>query len=122
MPIGESPKWIAVHAFVALGWMILIAVIARLIPEEEQEWLRAVLTAGPLVILTSLARFYATRRAQMGKVETGYLRTALFVISIAGIAGTWHLTVPAGLAFYIWTIVEHRRQRKPPTTARERFR
>ena len=121
LPIGESPKWIVIHVFVMLGLLMTIALLLQLLPDSQHGWLRELLGVGSLVVLASLTRFYKARRTTMGKVETGYLRTALFFISAPGIAGTWHLSIPAGVAFYIWTIVERRRQRKPPTTARERL-
>lgn len=111
LPIGESPRWIAVHVFVVLGLLMVIVLLLRLLPDSQHGWLRESLGAGSLVVLASLARFYAARRATMGKAETGYLRTALYFISAPGIAGIWHLSIAVGAAFYIWTIVERRRQR-----------
>ena len=111
LPIGESPKWIAVPVFIVLGLLLTVALLLGLLPDSQHRWLRELLGAGSLLALASLARFYAARRTAMGKIETSYLRTALFVISMAGVAGTWHLSLAAGVAFYIWTIVERRRQR-----------
>ena len=121
LPIGESPKWIAVHAFIMLGLLLTVALLLRVSPDGLHRWLRELLGAGSLMVLASLARFYVPLRTTMSKVDTGYLRTALFFVSVSGFGGAWYLPIPAGVAFYIWTIVERRRQRKPPTTARERF-
>ena len=114
-PIGESPRWIAVHMFVALGWVIVIAVLVRLLPDGQHGWLGVLLTTGALLVLVNMALLYKARCAMLDKVGTGYLRTAIVLIAVLSISGTWHLSIPAGIAFYIWTIVERRRQRKPPT-------
>ncbi|MBC7593221.1 MAG: hypothetical protein H7288_04675 [Kineosporiaceae bacterium] len=43
------------HAFVALGWVIVIAVLAPLLPVGQHGWLGVLLTAGALLILVNMA-------------------------------------------------------------------
>ena len=112
LPIGESPRWITFHVFVGFFSFPALILVSLLVPSDYVWGIRALLSAIVMGTLASLARQYTVRRHTMTKVETSYLRFGLILIAGPGIpAGTWYLSIPAGIAFYIWTIVERRRPR-----------
>lgn len=111
-PIGESPKWIAWHAFVGFGSLPVLGFITLPFRPEHQWTFFSALTVVILLLLANFARMYAPRRYEMTKTETSYLRFALLIIAGAGVTGTWHLSIPAGVAFLVWTIVVRRRQKQ----------
>ena len=110
LPIGESPRWIMVHAFVGLGASFAI-IFLHALPEGTHPTLRWMQALIPVIVLASLGRLYAHRRSSMSDVETGYLRTAIVLLTIAGIPGTLPLTLVVGPLFFIWTIVEKRKRK-----------
>lgn len=111
-PVGQSPRWITVHVFVGFFSFPALILVSLLVPSDYVWVIRALLTAIVMGVLASLARQYAVRRHTMTKVETSYLRFGLFVIAGTGIpAGKWYLAIPAGIAFYVWTIVDRRKRK-----------
>lgn len=109
-PIGQSPRWITIHALGGLA-AVLVVIALYALPDGTEpavHWAQAIV---PVLVLASLARGYAARRRTMTSVETGYLRMAVVLLTIAGIPGTIPLSLPVGVAFLAWTVVEKRRAR-----------
>lgn len=110
-PIGDAPRWIAVHAIGGFSSFFLLSVLDLVIPGDDPDPYRALLTVITVLTLASMAWFYASRRRTMTKLETTYLRIGIVVVALTGLQGTWFLSVPVGVALYAWTIVERRRLR-----------
>ena len=111
LPIGESPRWIVVHALVGFGCLVVTILLALVLDDESDNWLGIALSAASLSTLVSLGLRYAALRREMTGVELSYLRFAIFLIAVFGLSGAWALSLVGGCAFYIWTIIERRRQR-----------
>lgn len=110
LPVGQSPRWITIHTFVGLGVCIATFGLYAL-PDGAHptvSWIHAIV---PVVVLAVFARAYASHRRSMTSVETGYLRMGIVLITAAGVAGAVPVSLVAGLAFFIWTVVEKRRRR-----------
>ena len=82
-----------------------------MLDDESDNWLGIALSAASLSTLVSLGLRYAALRREMTGVELSYLRFAIFLIAVFGLSGAWALSLVGGCAFYIWTIIERRRQR-----------
>lgn len=108
-PVGQSPRWITVHTFVGLGIAIVVMALYAL-PDGAHSAVRWAQAIVPVVVLAVYARAYAVRRHALTDVEIGYLRFSIILLSIPGIPGTIPLTLIAGPAFLIWTVVEKRRR------------
>lgn len=109
-PVGQSPRWITVYTFVGLGIAVVLIGLYAL-PDGARpavRWLQAIV---PVVVLAVYARAYAARRRTMTDVEIGYLRFSIILLTLPGIPGAVPLTLIAGPAFLIWTVVEKRRRR-----------
>ena len=108
IPIGNSPRWIAIYAFVGLGFYFVTWALYGL-PDSARSAARWVHAIVPVIALILLAREFAKRRRSMTTTEISYLRYAIVIWTGVGILGALPLTLVAGPAFYLWTVVEKRR-------------
>jgi hypothetical protein len=113
LPIGQSPRWITIHTFVGLGVCVAVLLLYGL-PDGARPTVRWLHALVPIAVLAVLARAYGRRRRTATPIEVGYLRVSIILITAAGVAGALPLSIVPGVAFYVWTIVEKRRQRTSP--------
>lgn len=94
----------------ALGVIALI--LLHVLPDGADPYLAWAMALLPLAAMAVLAWSWR-RRLPVTKWELEYLRVGIAVLTIAGVAGlsggAWPLTLVAGPAFFVWTIVEKRR-------------
>lgn len=111
LPIGESPRWITIHALGGVAAFLLVVGLYAL-PQDARPTVRWIHAVVPVLLMASLAAGYARRRRRMTPIEVGYLRTAIVVLAVIGIPGALPLSLVAGVVFFAWTVVEKRRQER----------
>jgi O-antigen/teichoic acid export membrane protein len=99
-----------VYTFVGLG-VSIAAMLLYALPDGARPTVRWIHAIVPVLALAALARAYAPRRRELTPIDTGYLRVGIILLAAAGGAGALPLSFVAGAAFYIWTVVEKRRNR-----------
>ena len=113
----KSPRWIWLPSLVgSLGVLVLRAVPVPDSALTAQAWVMAIV---PLVAMAFLARSWRGRLPVTAH-ELEYVRVGIAVLTIFGLGalngGAWPVTLIAGPAFWIWTVVENRRA--PPRGGR----
>lgn len=107
-PIGESPRWII--SYLAAGYAVFVVIFGLYaLPDGAHPAVRWVQAIAPCLVLAAFALEYAKRRDRLTPVEISYLRFAIFLLILPGVAGAVPLSVVVGAAFLIWTVVEKRR-------------
>jgi hypothetical protein len=107
----QSPRWITAPSLSgALG--VIALMVLHLLPAATHPYLAWAMVLVPLAAMGVLARSWH-RRLPVTPHEREYVRVGIVVLSIAGLAGlsggALPLTLVAGPAFWIWTVVESRR-------------
>ncbi len=107
----QAPRWISVPSLAdALG--VIALMVLNLLPASTHSYLAWGRAALPLVAMGVLARS-RHRRLPVTAHELGYVWVGILVLTLAGLSalagGAWPLTLVAGSAFWVWTVVERRR-------------
>lgn len=110
-PVGQSPKWII--AYLAAGYAVFAVIFGLYaLPDDTRSAVRWVQAIAPCLVLAAFALEYSKRKDSMTPVETSYLRFAIVLLVLPGLAGTLPLSLVVGGAFLVWTVVQTRQGRR----------
>lgn len=97
--IGESPAWIVLHV---IAGVVGVPAVGALVDWQAPTWAaRLTMAVLTVAVFASLAIHYRRHRDHMDAASFGYLRLALFFITLVGLLG-WYVSLPLGIAFYLW--------------------